>query len=79
MASPANLMDMDLNKMSEIDFRVAVMKTIVRLEKTINGNIDQLRAKVRADPAEFKNAINEIQPNLDTLTELMRQKNELVI
>ena len=61
-------MDMDLSKMSEIDFRVAVMKTVVRLEKTISGNIDSLKAEMRADLAELKNAINEIQSNLDTLT-----------
>ena len=33
MASATDLMDMDISKMSEIDFRVAIMKSIARLRK----------------------------------------------
>lgn len=54
LASRADLMAMDLSKVSKTDFRVAVMKTRVRKGKTINGNIDSLRAEVRADLEKVK-------------------------
>ena len=54
--------------MSEREFRVTIIQAMARLEKTINGNNESLRAEVRADLAEVKNAINEIQSNLNTLT-----------
>ena len=60
-------MDMDISKMSEIDFRVTVMKTISRLGKNISNNIESLRAEMRPNQAELKNAINEIQSKLDKL------------
>lgn len=45
MASPADLSDMDRSKMSEIEFRITVMKSIARLEKTISGNVESLEQK----------------------------------
>jgi len=57
--------DIDVTKMSEMDFRVAVVKTIARMEKSINGNIESLKAEMKAELAELKNAISEIQSNLD--------------
>lgn len=68
MTSAIELIDVDISKMSETDFKVTVMKKIARLEKAINSNIDSLRAERRADWAELKNSINEMQSNLDTLT-----------
>ena len=53
MASVADLMDMDISKMSEIEFRVTIMKTIASLEKTINGIIESLRVELRANQAEY--------------------------
>jgi len=32
-------MDTDTTKMSEMEFRLAIVKTIERMEKSINGNI----------------------------------------
>jgi len=58
-------MDTDITKMLEMEFRVAVVKTIARMEKLINGNIESLRAEMKAELAELKNAISEIQSNLD--------------
>ena len=49
IASPADLMDMDISKMSDIDFKVAIMKSIARLEKTISSNIESLRAEMRSN------------------------------
>ena len=41
---------------------------MVRMEKTISDNIESLRADLKATWEEVKNAINEMQPNLNTLT-----------
>lgn len=60
-------MDADITKISEMEFRLAIVKTIARMEKSINGNIESLRAEMKAELAELKNAINEIQSNLDNL------------
>ena len=38
-------MDMDISKMSEIEFRIVIIKSIVRLEKSISDNIESLRAE----------------------------------
>lgn len=60
--SPATyLMDMDISKMSEIDFRVAIRKSIAKLKKSINENTETLRAEMRSDQAELKNTMNEVQ------------------
>ena len=54
MASATELMEMDITKMSEIDFKVTIMKAISGLEKNINDNIESLRAEMRANLAEIK-------------------------
>jgi len=58
MASTTDLMDMDISKMSEIDFRVAIMKSISRFEKNISNNIESLRAEMISNQAKLKNAMN---------------------
>ena len=58
VASTTELMDMDINKLSEVEFRVTMVKMICRLEKTINENvienIESLRVEMRANLAEIK-------------------------
>ena len=54
VASATELMGMDITKLSEIDFRVTNMKSICRLEKNINNNIESLRAEIRSNQAEPK-------------------------
>ena len=56
MAPATELMDMDVSTMSEIDFRVIIMKLISRLEKNISNNIESLRGEMRSNQAELKNA-----------------------
>ena len=70
-------MDMDTSKMLEIDFRVTVIQ-IARMENNINGNINSLRAGLRVDLAEHKNATNEIQSNLDTLTARVNEAEDQI-
>ena len=66
--SATDLMDMDISKTSEIDFRVTIMKSISRLEKNNSDTIESLGAEMRSNLAELKNAMNEMQSKLDTLT-----------
>ena len=72
MASATELMDMDITKLSEMEFRVTMVKMMCRLEKTINDNINEniesLRVEMRANLEEIKNAMNQMQSKLDALT-----------
>ena len=58
VASAIELMDMDITKLSEMEFRVTMVKMMCRLEKNINenitANIESLRAEMRANLAEIK-------------------------
>jgi len=76
VTSDTELMDMDISKMLEIDSGVTVTKTRARIEKTINGKIDSLRAEMKANQAELKNPNNEIQSNLDTLRPRVNEAEE---
>ena len=67
VASATELMDMDITKLSEMEFRVTMVKVMCRLEKNIseniNKNIESLRVEMRVNLAEIKSAINQIQSN----------------
>ena len=76
VASATELMDMYITKMSEIDFRVTIKKLTSRLEKNINDSIESLRAEIRSNQAKFKNAMNEMQSKLDTLTARVNEAEE---
>ena len=78
MASAIGLMDMDISKMSDIDFRVAIMKSISRLQKNISHNIESLRAEMRSNQAEIKNAMDEKLSKLDTLTARVNDAEEWI-
>ena len=67
MASATELMDMDVTKLSEMDFRVTIVKMMYRLEKNINENTESLRAEMRMNLVEIKNAMDEMQSKLDAL------------
>ena len=41
MASATELMDMDITKLSEMEFRVTMVKMMCRIEKNINENINE--------------------------------------
>ena len=40
VASATEMMDMDITKLSEMEFRVTMVKMMCRLEKNINENIN---------------------------------------
>ena len=70
------LMDMDITKLSEMEFRVTMDKMMCRLSKNINENIESLRPERRANLAEIKNAMNQMQSKLDTLTARVNEAEE---
>ena len=78
MASATEQMDMDITKLSEMDFRVTIVKMMYRLEKNINENTESLRAKMRANLAEIKNSMNEMQSKLDALTARVNEAEERI-
>ena len=57
-ASATELTVMTITKLSEMEFRVTMVKMMRRLEKTINENINEniesLRVEMRANLAEIK-------------------------
>ena len=69
-------MDMDITKMSEMDFRVTMVKMMCRLEKNINENIESLRAEMRTNLAEIKNSMSQMQSKLEALTARVNEAEE---
>ena len=82
VASATELMDMDITKLSEMEFRVTMVKMMCRLEKNINENINKniesLRVEMRANLAEIKNALNQMQSKLDALTARVNEAEECI-
>ena len=82
VASATELMDMDMTKLSEMEFRVTMVKMMCRLEKNmnknINENIESLRPERRANLAEIKNAMNQMQSKLDALTARVNEVEEQI-
>ena len=59
-----------------------MVKMMCRLEKNINENINEniesLRAEMRANLAEIKNAMNQMQSKLDALTARVNEAEERI-
>ena len=59
-----------------------MVKMMSRLEKSINENVNEniesLRAEMRANLAEIKNSINEMQPKLDVLMARVNEAEERI-
>ena len=79
MASATELMNMDINKLSEMEFRVAMVKMMCRLEKKIKENIESLKAEMRVNLAGMKNAMNQMQSKLDALTARVNEAEEELV
>ena len=76
MASATELMDMDITKLSEMEFRVTMVKMMCRLENFFNKNIESLRAKIRKNLAEIKNDMKQVQSKLDALMARVNEAEE---
>ena len=66
--STTDMLDVDLNAMSEIQFRSKIIKLLVALEKSIKDSRDSLTAELRSNQAKIKNTLTEMQSKLDALT-----------
>ena len=66
-ASATELMDMDIPKLLEMEFRVKWSRSCVGLKKyineNINENIESLRVEMRAKLTEIKNSMSQMQSN----------------
>ena len=73
-------MDMELTKLSEMEFRVTMVKMMSRLEKIINENvtvnIESLRMEMRANLTEIKNSMSQMQAKLEALTARVTEAEE---
>ena len=82
MASATELMDMDINKLSDMEFRVTMVKMMCRLEKSINENINEniesLRVEMRANLAEIKNSMSQMQSKLEALMARVNEAEERI-
>ena len=76
MASATELMDTDITKLSEMEFRVTMVKMMCRLEKNINENMESLRAEMGVNLVEIKNALNQMQSKLDALMTRVNEAEE---
>ena len=54
--------------MSANQFRSTIMKLLVALEKSIKDSTDFITAKFRANQAEIKNQLNEMQSKMEVVT-----------
>ena len=80
MDSATELKDMDVTKLSEMEFRVKMVKMMCRLEKSIkenvNEDIESLSTETRANLAEIKNSMSQMQSKLKALTTRVNEAEE---
>ena len=72
------LQNLDLNMMSEIQFRSTIIKLLVALEKGIKESRDFITAELRSNHIKIKNRLNEMQSRLDVLTARFNEVEERV-
>ena len=82
VASATEIMDMDVTKLSEMEFRVTMVKMMSRLEKSINENvtenIESLRMEMRVNLTEIKNSMSQMQAKLEALTARVTEAEERI-
>ena len=64
--------------MSESQFRSTIIQLLVALEKSIKDSRDFMTAEFRANQAEIKNQLNEMQSKLEVLTTRVNEVEERV-
>ena len=75
-------MDMDITKLSEMEFRVTMVKMMCKLEKSINKNvtenIESVRTEMRANLTEIKNSMSQMQSKLEALVARVNEAEERI-
>ena len=82
MASDTEIIDLDVSKLSEMEYRATMVKMMSRLEKSIKENvtenIESLRAEMRANLTEIKNSMSQMQSKLEALTARVTEAEECI-
>ena len=68
VASPSELLDMDINGMWEREFGLTIIQTMARLEKAFDDKMELIRAEVKGTRDDVNNVLNEFHSNLNSLT-----------
>ena len=56
--SATDWMDMDLSKMSETEFRIAIIQLLAGLEKSIKDSRESLSVEMRSNQDKIKNTLS---------------------
>ena len=82
VASATEIIDMDVTKMSEMEFRVTMVKMMSTHEKSINENvtenIESQRVEMRANLAEIEHSMSQMQSKLEALTARVTEAEERI-
>ena len=54
--SATDLINMDISKMSELEFRIMIIKLLAGLEKSIKDTRESLNAEIKSNQSKIKNA-----------------------
>ena len=60
-------MAIDIDNMSEREFRLTIIQAIARLEKAMDDKMELIRAELKATRNDVHNVLNEFQSNLNSL------------
>ena len=79
ITTATELIKKDLNNITESEFRIIVIKLIAGLENSIEDSREALATEIkglRNSQEELKNALNEMQNNMETMKAQKRQRRE---
>jgi len=62
-----DLSEMEVNNMSNTEFKVMIIKTLTGLEKRVEDITKTLNTEIKKNQSEMKDTINEIKNKLDGL------------
>ena len=69
---------MDLSKISEIEFRITIIKLLIGLENSIKDYRESLSAELRYNQAKIKNNLTEMQSKWDAWTARVNESEERI-
>ena len=78
MLFATDLINVDISKMSELEFKIMIIKLLAGHEKSIKDTREVLSAEIKSNQAKIKNALTEMQCKLDALTARVNEAEERV-
>lgn len=67
---------MDISKISELEFRIMIIRLLAGLTKRIKDTRESLSAEIKSNQVEIKNALTEMQSNMDARTVRVNESEE---